>query len=157
MPAFIDLTGEQYGMLTVLERATSKNGRSRWLVRCDCGAERIVYANDLRRGQTRSCNGHRDAPNKTHGKEPIRLWDCWCNMRRRCIPGHPMAKYYADRGITVCPEWQASFEVFRDWALANGYRDDLTIDRKENDKGYEPGNCQWATAREQRLNQRRMA
>ena len=62
---------------------------------------------------------------------------------------------YGNRGITVCEEWQNNFQAFYDWAMSNGYSDELTLDRKDNDKGYSPENCRWATWHEQRINQRR--
>lgn len=64
-------------------------------------------------------------------------------------------KDYGGRGITVCDEWAKDLKAFYDWAMANGYRDDLTIDRINNDEGYRPDNCRWATYHEQRLNQRK--
>ena len=63
-------------------------------------------------------------------------------------------KNYGGRGITVCPEWKESFESFRDWALANGYQDNLTLDRIEVNGNYEPSNCRWATVKQQANNTR---
>ncbi len=70
-------------------------------------------------------------------------------MKNRC--GQPESKYYkryGARGVKVCGDWKDDFVKFRDWALLNGYINNLTIDRKDNDGNYEPGNCQWITRRE---------
>jgi len=86
---------------------------------------------------------------RTHSREPRRLYRIWCHTKTR-------SRYrpsYLARGVTVCPEWQ-TFEPFRDWALANGYRDDLSIDRIDNDGPYTPTNCRWATDAQQRRNMR---
>lgn len=76
-------------------------------------------------------------------------------MHTRCYNEHFAAyKYYGGRGITICDEWRENFQAFHDWAMANGYRDDLTIDRIDNDKGYSPDNCRWITMEEQNKNKR---
>ena len=91
----------------------------------------------------------------THGDHGTRLYRIWKNMKYRCNnPNSPAYEDYGGRGISVCDEWQ-SYVGFREWAIANGYNDHLTIDRKENNKGYCPDNCRWATPRQQGNNTRR--
>lgn len=157
----IDLTGQCFGRLTAIEPADNDlRGQSRWRCRCDCGSEAIVYTYNLRNGNTKSCgclnrenllfgNVHR-----THGECNTRLYRIWSNMIDRCCKKHKdRHPHYAGRGISVCEEW-LKYTNFRDWALENGYRDDLSIDRKNVDGNYEPGNCRRATTFEQANNKR---
>lgn len=91
----------------------------------------------------------------TRGHSQTRLYRIWSCMKTRV--GNPSRKQYSDyggRGISICTEWKDNFTAFRDWAMKNGYRDDLTIDRIDNDRGYYPDNCKWSTRKEQTMNRR---
>ncbi len=158
MSRVIDLKGRKFGCWTALEGAErNKHGAATWLCRCDCGREVVVAGNNLRRGISMGCVSCalKDNANRlTHGGAGTRLFGIWTALRQRC--GNKNAsnyKYYGGRGIAVCKEWSA-FVAFRDWALANGYKEDLSIDRINNDGNYEPENCRWATAKQQQRNGR---
>jgi hypothetical protein len=116
-----------------------------------------VRTANLRNGNSKSCGCYaKDRTSqvrRTHGGAGTRLYKAWTNMRDRCTAGFKQAKDYHERGIRVCDEWQ-DFETFQKWALHSGYGDMLTLDRIDNDKNYEPGNCRWVTRQEQQGNRR---
>lgn len=143
----IDMVGHTYGRLNVLERASSTpTGQATWRARCVCGAEVVVSGALLRRGHTQSCGClHREIIS-THGKYKTRTYRLWGAMKSRCV--HSM--YYT--GVSVCPSWAQSYEAFV--ADMGECPEGLTLDRIDNTKGYEPGNCRWATMKEQVRNRR---
>ena len=117
----------------------------------------------LRNGDTKSCGclniDRIKARFTTHGdkreRREERLHRIWSGMKARCeIPSSSSFKYYGARGIAVCDAWK-KYQPFKEWALASGYKEHLTIDRMDNEKGYSPDNCRWVTVLEQHQNQRR--
>lgn len=166
MGKFIDLTGQRFGRLAVVERAWSRKGQLFWLCKCDCGKECVIQGSSLRGGRTRSCGclhnqmaGERiEEINALHPSSIVNknLYRTWSNMRQRCRnPNNPEYRNYGGRGIKVCLEWDTDFFAFERWALESGYQYGVSIDRINNDGDYTPVNCRWVNALMQSNNQRR--
>lgn len=169
----INLVGKSFGRLTVTEPAPNKNKRVAWLCKCECGNTKTILAGLLMVGHTKSCgclhkeiatNNIRkqhgsgvDNPNYKHGARAAKHaeYNIWKSMNQRCNnPNYDRFKDYGGRGITVCSEWTNSYESF----IADmGPRPSpkYSVERIDNNKGYSPDNCKWATQHEQMANTRR--
>ena len=121
------------------------------LYRCKCGTEFEAVDTRVKSGHTTSCGCSRG---EKHGDKGTRLYTIWSNMKARCIrKSHPQYVHYGNRGITICNDW-TKYSKFKDWSENNGYTPELTIDRIDNERGYEPDNCRWVSHKVQNNNKR---
>ena len=172
MSAKKDLTGQRFGRLVVLyeDPIRAKAGGVQWVCQCDCGNKVTVRSSCLLQGYTKSCGclridiakehcpkpmfGDRN-PAYRHGHMKTRIYSIWQGMKKRCYEAKQINfMYYGGRGVTVCDEWKNSFKAFYKWAVSNGYRNDLTLDRIDPNGHYCPGNCRWVSWSVQNKNKR---
>lgn len=164
-----DLTGKRFGKLTVI--GVEKSGEHKyWKCVCDCGEIKIASTSYLLNGTTKSCGHERRNPNRIDtpcngnpitrgGKRKLcylphqRILRIRRGMIERCEnKNRGNYKYYGGKGISVCEEWRRNPLSFYDWAIKNGYNDNLTIDRINADGNYEPSNCRWVDMKTQNRN-----
>ena len=158
MSAFIDLTGRRFGRLFVRGLAHRGDGRAFWICKCDCGKRKVIAANTLSGGHTKSCGclwmDSIKRANTKHGMCGTVEYTAWALMIGRCENSKlPAWQSYGGRGIKVCKRWRKSFPAFlADMGKRPSYRH--TLDRINNDGDYRPGNCRWATRLAQGRNTR---
>lgn len=134
-----------------------KNKRWLWECRCSaCGSITAVYPQHVIKGTQKSCHCGKARNAKKiatrHGERWTRLYTVWLRMRDRCNnPNNPRYNRYGGRGISVCDEWN-DFRKFEEWAVQNGYSDELTIERVDINQGYCPNNCCWIPMKKQARN-----
>lgn len=152
MGKFQDLTGKRFGRLVV----TKYLGNYRWECKCDCGKITEVASEHLKANRIRSCGCLFFDTVRTHGLTNSRLYKIREGMIDRCYNTHSRSyKDYGERGISICKEWRNDFMSFYNWALNNGYQEDLSIDRIDVNGNYEPSNCRWIPMGEQSKNTRK--
>lgn len=166
MAKFKDLTGCKFTKLTVIKlaRKEKKGNRYRyyWQCRCECGNLKEVRTDCLTQGMVQSCGCLKKEQDKInlvknhkHKLSHTKLWDTYYSMKSRCYNQNDK-RYndYGGRGIKICNEWLQSFDNFVQWAVLNGFKKELQIDRIDNNLDYSPKNCRWVSAKENCRNRR---
>ena len=154
---WVNLVNKKFGRLLVIQRSNNdKYNGATWLCLCDCNKTIIVSTHNLKNGNTQSCGclfkENLIKRNTTHKSTGTPLWIVWNGIKNRCLDSKSSRYYrYGERGITLCDEW-LDFINFKQWAIENGYKKGLTIERINNNDNYHPLNCKWITHAEQMIN-----
>lgn len=150
------MINKKFGKWLVLQRTEERDshGSVKYLCKCECGKEKLVDGYSLRSGISKyciDCKNHRRYGKKKNKRINI----IYNGMKARCYNSNtPEYKNYGGRGIKICDEWLDNYWNFENWAINNGYKNNLSIDRINNDENYEPNNCRWATRIQQQNNTR---
>lgn len=147
----LDLAGKQFGRLTLIRVVGRNKSRQRmWLCMCSCGDEHVASQAHITRGSSSSCGCFRKDKATTHGQCRQPEWFAYQHAKARCSPTHKHHVHYFDRGIRFL------FNSFEEFIAEVGKRPSAkhSLDRRDNDRGYEPGNIRWATKSQQERNRR---
>lgn len=146
-----NLLNKKFGKLTVIKfKEIDKNKKAIWYCQCECGKIIATSTHNLKSGNTTSCGCSRIK----YKQLDERLYRIWAGMKTRCLNKNKKEyKNYGGRGIVICDEW-LEYKNFYVWAMTNGYKNNLTIERINVNGNYEPNNCTWITIQEQQLNKR---
>ncbi|PTE79287.1 hypothetical protein [Staphylococcus gallinarum] len=156
-----DMVGYRFNGCKVLKRnGVNKDNRAIWVCVCKCGNIFQATGKSIRNGHVKSCGcyrkkvtGKQGRKNKTHGDTNTRLYNIYRGMKQRCYYTNAQNyEKYGDKGIKICEEWLEDFSNFKRWSLKNGYGENLSIDRIDNNGNYEPDNCRWVDAKTQTRN-----